>query len=419
MSPSTSDSSPTPAQLRYLRALAEQTGTTFVSPRTRGQASREIDRLRQLKVRTPAPPPDEEEAELEQLVYATAVQPGEVSGFGANCQWSNSSPVMSTAPKESRVGQRTELARYELSSGERVLYGQRINGCVRITDRPASGPGRSYLVGQYAALDTGQTREIVSLQRPDGSTLVIDCLAGTLADARLLAHLAPEEPAKNADIVAGIYLADETRGRCRRLTPQDLRPARHANSPRQNDGTVSQRTSLRDANGHIYRIRELATAGSVSELRWTRSCHPGREDPFETVRLRNVVGSLEDYEPALTVTADALAGHRERCGASVGRLGAELERLARSPIVLNRGLREAVQGKLARGELSMSEIAMRCGRMKRDTRGNWSGETSWLARRIGQRPEGGEDQPTPWVHSDVLALIARQGLATNPNEVEV
>lgn len=36
--------------------------------------------------------------------------------------------------------------RYRVASGERVLYGQRINGCVRIADRPASGGGRSYLV---------------------------------------------------------------------------------------------------------------------------------------------------------------------------------------------------------------------------------------------------------------------------------
>jgi hypothetical protein len=147
MSPSTTDQSPTPAQLRYLRVLAEQTGTTFVNPRTRGQASTEIDRLRQLKATTSAPDADEGEAEPEQLVYATAVQPGEVSGFGSTASWRTSpSPVMSTAPQESRVGERTELARYHVSSGERVLYGQRINGCVRITDRPACGPGRSYLV---------------------------------------------------------------------------------------------------------------------------------------------------------------------------------------------------------------------------------------------------------------------------------
>jgi hypothetical protein len=67
----------------------------------------------------------------------------------------------------------------------------------------------------------------------------------------------------------------------------------------------------------------------------------------------------------------------------------------------------------------MSEIAIRCGRVKRDTRGSSSGQTSWLARRIGQLPEGGQDSPTPWVHTDVLALIARDGIGVSPNEVEL
>ena len=44
------------------------------------------------------------------------------------------------------VGQRVELARYQLPAGERVLYGQRINGIVRVTDKPARGAGRSFLV---------------------------------------------------------------------------------------------------------------------------------------------------------------------------------------------------------------------------------------------------------------------------------
>ena len=42
-----------------------------------------------------------------------------------------------------RVGQRVELARYRIPAGERVLYGQRINGVVRVTDNPASGRGRA------------------------------------------------------------------------------------------------------------------------------------------------------------------------------------------------------------------------------------------------------------------------------------
>jgi hypothetical protein len=53
-----------------------------------------------------------------------------------------------TNPPASRpiVGERIELARYTAAGAERVLYGQRIDGIVRVTDRPATGAGRSYLV---------------------------------------------------------------------------------------------------------------------------------------------------------------------------------------------------------------------------------------------------------------------------------
>jgi len=36
---------PTPKQQRYLRELATSTGTSFTSPRTKAEASREIERL--------------------------------------------------------------------------------------------------------------------------------------------------------------------------------------------------------------------------------------------------------------------------------------------------------------------------------------------------------------------------------------
>jgi hypothetical protein len=44
------------------------------------------------------------------------------------------------------VGPRVELARYTAAGTERVLYGQRIDGIVRITDCPEAGSGRRYLV---------------------------------------------------------------------------------------------------------------------------------------------------------------------------------------------------------------------------------------------------------------------------------
>ena len=153
MSPSADGLSPTPGQLRYMRVLAAQTGTTFVSPRTRVQASREIDRMRRLRDTTRTARAEVEEvetedhAEREKLVYATAVQPEEVSGFGSSASWRmHASSAVRVSTRQSRLGERMELARYRVKSGERVLYGQRINGRVRVTDRPLSGQGRSYVV---------------------------------------------------------------------------------------------------------------------------------------------------------------------------------------------------------------------------------------------------------------------------------
>jgi AraC-like DNA-binding protein len=248
----------------------------------------------------------------------------------------------------------------------------------------------------------------------------VDHLVSTLGDGRVVAHLARDEPPENARIVTAMYLADETKGRCRQLTPQDLELTRHATPPPPSTGgTAPPPTPLRDAEGHLYRIREVAGDRSVPELRWTRSRHPDREDPFASLTLRDVVARLEDYEPARTITTDTLAVYRHDHRPSTRRLREELERLTGSSIVLNRRLREVVQRVVARGEVSMSEIAMRCGRIKRDRRGNPSGETSWLARRIGRLPEGGKDEPTPWIHSDVLALIVRAGLGASPHEVEL
>jgi hypothetical protein len=54
-----------------------------------------------------------------------------------------------TAIKPSRAGQtnaRVELARYTLSAGERVIYGQRVLGVVRLVDEPADGHGRRYII---------------------------------------------------------------------------------------------------------------------------------------------------------------------------------------------------------------------------------------------------------------------------------
>ena len=48
---------------------------------------------------------------------------------------------------DGRTGNRVELARYAVAGGdERILYGQRVDGVVRVTDVPAHGRGRAYLI---------------------------------------------------------------------------------------------------------------------------------------------------------------------------------------------------------------------------------------------------------------------------------
>jgi hypothetical protein len=41
---------------------------------------------------------------------------------------------------------RSELARYRITAGERIIYGQRVHGVVRVTDAPAEGGGHRYIV---------------------------------------------------------------------------------------------------------------------------------------------------------------------------------------------------------------------------------------------------------------------------------
>lgn len=41
---------------------------------------------------------------------------------------------------------RVELARYSIGTNERVIYGQRILGVVRLVDEPAGGHGRRYVI---------------------------------------------------------------------------------------------------------------------------------------------------------------------------------------------------------------------------------------------------------------------------------
>ena len=94
---------------------------------------------------------------------------------------------MSTVATKPQVGERVALGRYETTTGERVLYGQRVNGVVRLSDKPASGGGRSFLVErgitsnrELEALVTDYVSESERRDEPAAIVRVGDELVGAL-----------------------------------------------------------------------------------------------------------------------------------------------------------------------------------------------------------------------------------------------
>lgn len=148
----TTKTPPTTSQLKYLRALAARTATTFASPGTRQEASSEIGRLRRLE---PQPWPErssDEGRDQEHFGYAPAVHVEEVRGFWSSAAWAASASGTQGSSRE--LGRcAAELARYRLSSGERVLLGEYTRACVVITDRPHAAAGRRYVVDRQPLVD--------------------------------------------------------------------------------------------------------------------------------------------------------------------------------------------------------------------------------------------------------------------------
>jgi len=278
------------------------------------------------------------------------------------------------------------------------------------------------VLARYVA-PIGVPREVVALDGAAGCVLVVDRSALTRDDARLVAHLSPDEPPENAAIASALFVrhARDELVRCRPVVSRDFAATTPAEGLEAEASSTESRTGpIRDQTGRTYRLEAVAGAMSIPELRWR--VHAFAElapcGEARTVSVREAVAELQAYEPIRSLTRLALARHRGRGRVSVAVLRLELARVLSSPIVLNYKLRETVLRTLAEQQITMSEIAIRCGRVKRDRTGNISGETSWLARRLGLLPEGGRERPTPWIHTQVLALIARRGLGVSPREVE-
>lgn len=137
---------PTPKQMAYLRTLAQRTGQTFAYPQTAAQAGAEINRLLNVdpstRIERHLDRREIQTALADRPDDATRIRDDETIGYGSSATWTDKP----WEHDEYQVGKRTELSRYTISTGERIVYGQRVDGIVRVTDRPANGDGRSYLV---------------------------------------------------------------------------------------------------------------------------------------------------------------------------------------------------------------------------------------------------------------------------------
>ncbi|HEX3392135.1 MAG TPA: hypothetical protein VHS55_06205, partial [Solirubrobacteraceae bacterium] len=322
-------------------------------------------------------------------------------------RWRTKTATPAAAPPRRRAGRSRRRAARPRG---RATPDSRCSGQLPVTPARLGG----YLDG------CGRQREVVALGGRAGSLLVVDRDAATLADRHLVAHLATDEPTDNAMLVCRSYISHPDGRWCRRLRPGDLLKIPPGESPSASNGRRrdSDRGTAPDQNepiashGYVHQLRPIECERSIPELRWCRLGAAARR--WQPVGLRAVIAALENYEPVRGITAATIARLRNDPQIALRQLCGEYRWLCTSPVVLNRALREAVLRAIDRDELSMSEIALRCGVLKRDRQGNRRGETSWLARRVGLMPEGGAKRTTPWIHSDVLALIAREGLRISP-----
>ena len=100
-------------------------------------------------------------------------------------------PATSSAPPpRGTAGERVELARYTTGDAQRILYGQRIDGVVRVSDHPASGEGCAYLVETgleqdgNAALNALIADYLRQAERHEQIPMATSALAGEPAQVR-------------------------------------------------------------------------------------------------------------------------------------------------------------------------------------------------------------------------------------------
>jgi hypothetical protein len=109
---STQQLKPTSKQLRYLRYLAEQTGSSFAYPRSAAEARREIERLRGVKTDSRSDIRRERRQVADDMATrrgdAAQVHASELTGYGSSATWTD--PYPAARPTEKQLAYLRHLA---------------------------------------------------------------------------------------------------------------------------------------------------------------------------------------------------------------------------------------------------------------------------------------------------------------------
>lgn len=98
-------------------------------------------------------------------------------------------PTPQIAGRSGRTNERVELGHYTISDGERIIYGQRVLGVVRLVDIPADGTGRRYVIERgltsMAELEAIVADYLAQAARWDAPPAEPVCLLDSIVEARL------------------------------------------------------------------------------------------------------------------------------------------------------------------------------------------------------------------------------------------
>lgn len=119
---------------------------------------------------------------------------------------------------------------------------------------------------------------------------MIDRVAETGADERLVGRLAGDEPPENAHILCDLYVQSPDRGRCRRLTQEDLLGAPFVVSGEAAEAAPDELIGAVDCT---YQLAAAPAGLTVPALRWRRRSALAEGDPGVRVILRDVVAALD------------------------------------------------------------------------------------------------------------------------------